>query len=124
MRRRLSFFLLICCGCTLKPSKPNVTIHLSANNQSLNISGFDKLVIADISRDSSNKAWQNLAPVYKMPADTDMKDYQTAQPGNYKVADSMVVFTPDTAFKKGQTYFLRAYKFDETRDAWHYIRDK
>jgi hypothetical protein len=124
MKIRLLFFLLICCGCVHKPDGVKVTIALADGNRSLKISGFDKLIIADINRDSSNEVWQSLLPIYKMPADTDMKDFQTTQPGNYKVTDSIVVFTPDTAFKKGQAYFLRTYKFDENTDAWHYIRDK
>lgn len=124
MKARLLFLLLFCCGCAAKPTGTTVSIHLADSNRSLKIFGFDKLIIADISRDSSNEIWQTLLPVYRMPADTDMKDFQTAQPGNYKVTDSVVIFTPDTAFKKGQTYFLRTYKFDANTDAWHYIRDK
>ena len=124
MKIRLLLLLFFCWGCAAKPDSTKVVAHLADSNRSLKISGFDRLIIADIGRDSSNEIWKTLLPVYKMPADTDMKDFQTAQPGSYKVTDSVVVFTPDTAFKKGQTYFLRTYKFDANTDAWHYIRDK
>ena len=65
--------------------------------------------------------WQSLVPVYKMPADTDLKNYQTAQPGKYIVKDSVVMFTPDTPFIASQTYFVRYYKFDANNKASDYI---
>jgi hypothetical protein len=120
----LLFMLTFCLGCTRQSSKLAITISLTDSNRSLIIKGFDKAVIADIGRDTGSGAWQSLLPVYKMPADTDMKDYQNTQPGNYRVLDSIVVFTPDTAFKKDQAYFLRFYHYDKGTNAWHYIRDK
>ncbi|MDB5136150.1 MAG: hypothetical protein JWP37_2753 [Mucilaginibacter sp.] len=120
----LFLVLIFCLGCTHKPAKINVAISLADSNHSVKIKGFDKAVIADIGRDTANGIWQSLLPVYKMPADTDMKDYQNAQPGNYRVADSVVVFTPDTPFRKGQVYFLRFYQHTEGVNAWQYIKDK
>jgi hypothetical protein len=120
----LFLVLIFCLGCTHQPPTIDVKISLTDSNRSLKISGFDRAVIADIGRDTANDAWQSLLPVYKMPADTDMKDYQKAQPGNYKVEDSVVVFTPDTLFKKRQSYFLRYYPHAEGASAWQYIKDK
>ncbi len=125
MKQLFAILLLLCLGCTHHSPKVDIKINLSHSNRSLTINGFDKAVIADIGRDTvNNDAWQSLLPVYKMPADTDMKDYQKAQPGNYVVADSVVIFTPDTLFKKGQSYFLRYYPHTEGVNAWQYIRDK
>jgi hypothetical protein len=124
MKKQALLILLLCLGCTHYPPKVDIKVSLADSNRSISIGGFDKAVIADISRDTANDVWQSLLPVYKMPADTDLKDYQDAQPGNYKLADSVVVFTPDTAFKKGQTYFLRYYQHTEGVDAWQYIKDK
>lgn len=120
----LIFLLLICVGCTHYPPKIVVKVSLTDSNRAIKISGFDKAIIADIGRDTSGDAWESLLPVYKMPADPDLKDYQNVQPGKYKVADSVVVFTPDTLFKKGQSYFLRYYQHTEGVDAWQYIKDK
>jgi hypothetical protein len=120
----LFLVLIFCLGCTHYPPKVNIKIALTDSDRALKISGFDKMVIADIGRDTANDVWQSLLPVYKMPGDTDLKDYQNAQPGNYKVEDSVVVFTPDTTFKKGQSYFLRYYQHTEGADAWQYIKDK
>jgi hypothetical protein len=116
--------LMLCLGCSNRPKKTNIIVRLADSNRSVHISGFDRLVINDIARDSASEVWETLLPVYKMPADTDMKDYQNPQPGKYFVKDSLVVFTPDTSFKKGQVYFLRYYQYDNDKDAWQQIRDK
>ena len=116
--------VILCVGCSNHPKPVDVKIGLTDSNHSLKIAGFDKLIIAEIGRDTNHEAWESLLPVYKMPADTDMKDYQNVQPGKYVVQDSLVVFTPDTAFKKGQPYFLRYFRHDEGTSAWQYVRQK
>ncbi|HEY9004453.1 MAG TPA: hypothetical protein VIM89_24055 [Mucilaginibacter sp.] len=116
--------IIICVGCSNHPKQVKVKISLIDSNRSLKIAGFDKLIIADIGRDTNNEAWESLLPIYKMPADTDMKDYQNVQPGKYVVRDSLVIFTPDTAFRKGQAYFLRYFRHDEGTSAWQLIRGK
>lgn len=116
--------LLFGFGCAHRPQSIHVKVSLTKDKRSLKISGFDKAIIADIGRDTSNEAWQSLLPVYKMPLDTDLKDYQNVQPGNYKVDDSLVFFTPDTSFKKGQAYFLRYFSHDEGTSALQYVRDR
>ena len=124
MKRWAYILLLFSIGCTQKPDKINITISLTDSNRAIKISGLDKSIITEISRDTSNYAWQSLFSVYKMPVDSDLKDYQKAQPGNYKVEDSVVVFIPDTSFKKGQVYFLRYYQYDEQVSGWQYISGK
>jgi hypothetical protein len=119
----LSLGLILCLGCT-HPSKTNIAIALADTNKSLKISGFDKAVVTDIAQNDDDNVWQALLPVYKMPVDTDMKDFQNPQPGKYQLQDSVVVFTPDTAFKKGQLYFVRWYQYDKIGDALQYIRQK
>lgn len=116
--------IILCVGCSNHLKPVDVKISLVDNNRSLKIAGFDKLVIADIGRDTNNVTWQSLLPVYKMPADSDMKDYQNVQPGKYMVQDSLVIFIPDTAFKKGQAYFLRYFRHDEGISAWQLVREK
>lgn len=105
--------VLLSIGCNgNKAVEKQVQLTPTADKHSIKLSGMDYLVLQDIGRDSSGAAWQSLMPVYKMPADTDLKSYQPVQPGNYAIKDSAVVFTPDTPFTAGQTYFLRYYKFD------------
>jgi hypothetical protein len=81
-------------------------------------------MIQSLNSDSvSSSVWQSLIPVYKMPADTDLKDYQPVQPGKYTVQDSIVIFTPDTPLKKGQAYFVRYYHYDKGSSLWDHIKD-
>lgn len=84
---------------------------------------MDPLVLGEISRDTANK-WQSLAPVYRMPADTSLKNYMSAQPGIYQLKNNALVFTPDTPFVKQQTYFLRFYNYAGNKSIWDYIRGK
>jgi len=123
--KKITLFLIIifCLGCA-RPSKINIAITLTDSNRSIQISGFDKEVIDDIAQNSADSAWQALLPVYKMPADTDMKDFQNAQPGSYRVKDSLVIFTPDTPFRKGQVYFVRSFDYNQAKNAWEFVREK
>jgi len=123
MKKLSCLFLLLCFGCGHQPKAPAVHINL-VNNRSLKIKGFDFAIISEINRDSIQGAWQSLIPVYRIPADTDLKDYQPAQPGVYEIVDSAVVFTPDTPFIKGKTYFVRYYQFGEGRSVTDYIRGR
>lgn len=116
--------LLVFAGCGRRSGKMNIFVSLTDSNHSIIIAGFDRAIIADIGRDTAGGVWQSLLPVYKMPGDTDMKDYQNAQPGNYRLKDSVIIFTPDTPFKKDKVYFIRYYQHTEGANAWQYIRDK
>jgi len=77
----------------------------------------------DIERDTTQH-WSTLFPVYKMPADTDLKNYQPIQPGRYLVKDSALVFTPDTPFMRGQAYFIRYYQYNKDDNTLNLIRGK
>ena len=124
MKRQVFILLLFCVACAQKTDKTSIVIGLTITNRAIKIRGLDKSIMTEISRDTSNYAWQSLFSVYKMPADTDLRDYQNVQPGQYKAQDSVVIFTPDTAFKKGQVYFLRYYQHDEQVSGWQYISGK
>jgi hypothetical protein len=109
-------------ACTKQRSASNIVhIALTNNKQSLRFTGLGSEVVSELAQDSSAQVWQSLVPVYKMPADTDLKAYQNAQPGKYVVADSVVVFTPDTPFVKGQAYFVRWYRYDAGKRSSDYI---
>ena len=120
----LPFILLLIISCKTKPKTPDVHISLTDGNRSVKFTGLDYAIISEINRDSVPEAWQGLLPVYRMPVDTDLKNYQPVQPGTYHLKDSSVVFTPDTPFVKGKTYFMRYYKFDRGADIWAFIKNK
>jgi hypothetical protein len=122
MKRPVLLLLLTLIGCTSRAPELQVSVKLSDSNHSIHIMGFDKAIIDDIGRDTTIGVWQSLLPVYKMPADTDMKDFQRAQPGKYSVRGSAVIFTPDTPFRKGQAYFLRCFDHAGVKSAWQLVR--
>ena len=117
----LSLLFVIAC----KNDRPQAIIKISLANggHSLKITGIDPIILNEIARDTASN-WQSLFPVYKLPADTDLKDYQPEQPGRYRVIDSVVNFTPDTPFTKQQTYFLRYYRHGDDKNASDFIRGK
>jgi hypothetical protein len=124
MKKAIFILFAACClGCTSK-TMPAVQISLADSSRSLKITGLDATILGAISRDSSVKVWQSLIPVYKMPADTDMKDYQAPQPGNYQVSGSTVIFTPDTPFTKQQNYYVRHYRYTDGNSIWDYIKQQ
>ncbi len=106
-------------GCSGSSAKIDYKMNLQTDG-GLKISGPEEAVLGEIQRDSG--AWQNLFPVYRMPADTDMKDFQRPQPGAYHLSGAAIVFTPDTPFIKGQTYFLRCYQFGEGKSNWDILK--
>ncbi len=124
--RLLVFLLLIglCFSCTTKTNKTMLNISLDSNKQTLKIIGLSKAIVQDINRDTTINKWQQLIPVYRMPIDTEMKDFQPIQPGEYLVKDSIIFFTPDTPFAPQQAYFVRHYHYDEDRSVWGFIKGK
>jgi hypothetical protein len=122
-RLPLWLLLLFCISCTVKPPEASIKIVLVDSNNSIKITGLNSLIIQDIARDTSNH-FESLVPVYKMPIDTDLKNYQPIQPGKYLVKDSALIFTPDTVFTKHQTYFVRYYRYGDDNSIWAFIKGK
>lgn len=120
----LILLMVICFSCTTKTTQPVLKISFESSGQTLRISGLSSVVVQDINRDTTTNKWQQLIPVYRMPLDTDMKDFQPVQPGNYLVKGGVIFFTPDTPFKHHQQYFIRYYQHDEDRGIWGFILGK
>ena len=116
--------ILFCFSCTKRQGMPSVNISMIDNRHSVKVKGLDYAIISEINRDSIPDVWQSLILVYRMPPDTDLKNYQVAQPGVYKIIDSAVVFTPDTPFANNKTYFMRYYQFDDDGNVMDYITGK
>lgn len=115
--------LLLMFSCGEKQHAPVIHISLANDNRSIKFTGLDKEIVTEIDRDSIPEVWENLVPVFKMPADTDLKNYQPVQHGLYTLKDSSVIYTPDTPFVKGQAYFMRYYVF-KGADIWDYLKGK
>lgn len=124
MNKYLVVIIFLIAACTPAKHPAAVSISLINNGQSVQFKGVDYVVMQDIGRDTNKDVWQSLVPVYRMPADTDMKSYQPVQPGHYQLKDSVVIFTPDTPFVKGQTYFVRNYRLGEGATLIDYIKSR
>jgi len=122
MKKAILFLLIICCYACKSKTANTIQISLADSGHTLKFNGLDPSIIGEISRDTAVNIWQSLIPVYKMPADTDMKDFQTAQPGKYLVSGSTVLFTPDTPFAKQQTYFIRYYRYADGNSLLDYLK--
>jgi len=120
MKKLLWLLPLLCIGCSQKAKTPAVQV--KRMGKSVQFSGLNYAIISDINRDSIPNVWETLLPVYKLPADTDLKNYQPLQHGTYVLKDSAVVFTPDTPFNKSQAYFMRFYQFDKGSTVWDFIK--
>jgi hypothetical protein len=114
----------LCFSCTTKTTTPELKISLDASGQTLKVAGLDIVIVREINRDTTTNKWQQLIPVYRMPADTDLRDFQPIQPGKYWVKDSLVFFTPDTPFLKHQPYFVRYYRYSDESGIWGFIKGK
>jgi len=117
----LLLVVALAVGCAKKP-EPGIKASLTDSGRSVQFTGLDNAITGEISRDSSKGLWQGLIPVFRMPADTEMKAYQPVQPGSYRLKNKAIVFTPDTPFVKGKKYFIRYYRFEKDHDTWDYIR--
>lgn len=113
---------IICLGCQNGRRTPILYINLIDSNRSLKISGIAPVILNDIDRDYA-KNWQSLFAISRLPADTDLKDYQPTQPGKYRVSKGSVIFTPDTPFVKQRLYFLRYYNYTD-KSIWDYVRGR
>ncbi|OCX50939.1 hypothetical protein BEL04_19660 [Mucilaginibacter sp. PPCGB 2223] len=113
MRRGYLVFLVMACLSCRSASVTEADhsrIGLSRDSQTVILGGLDYAVLQELKKDSlTAEGFRQLLAVYRMPADTDMKDYQNEQPGIYQITDSLIIFKPDTPFKKHQTYFARFY---------------
>ncbi|MBL4678881.1 MAG: hypothetical protein JKY70_22220 [Mucilaginibacter sp.] len=123
MKKQYFLLIALLTACS-KPQKLTSTVELSvtANHRSIQFRGLDRQIIGEISRNTNTRVWQSLIAVYNMLADTDLKNYQPVQPGKYQVQDSVVLFTPDTPFVKGKTYFVRNYQPDVANHLSDYIK--
>lgn len=115
--------LLLCFGCGHEHGTPVKAI-LVDSGRSVKFTGLDYAIVREIDRESTGGLWKTLIPVFRMPADTDLKTYQPVQPGAYRIQDKAIIFTPDTPFTKGSTYFIRYYRFGSKDNMWDYIRGK
>mgnify|MGYP006911097178 CR=1 FL=1 len=121
------FILLLClsfAACRPHSRKQMISLSLYDQGKSVAFTGLEQLVINEIARDTNREVWQSLIPVYKMPADTDLKSYQPVQLGKYVIKQNTIIFTPDTPFVKGKTYFVRSYQLGQGTSFADYLQGR
>ena len=110
--KRISIVILLLFFVACRQKKTD-SFHITVNKNAVQVAGVPTLTLQGIGHDSLDmKTWQSFFPVCKMPADTDMRNYQEPMPGKYAIANKLIKFTPDTPFTAGQTYFARYYVYD------------
>lgn len=123
MKKSACLLFLYFCSCTSGRHTP-ISVRV-VDPHTVAFSHIDYNLLANLQRDTlTTDQWQRLLPVYRMPADTDMKDFSNPQPGKYRIKDSLVIFTPDTPLHKNTAYFARYYQYNNTGDAWKILKTK
>ena len=124
MKKAIFIFVIMLLGCGSRHRQNMIKIALADSGKSLQVTGIAEDILQEINRDTVATVWQTLIPVYRMPADTDMKDFQRPQPGKYAVNGSTILFTPDTPFIKQTVYFVRYYQYGEGNTGWDFIKQQ
>ena len=122
MKKAILVFVIMLLGCGSKHHHNVIKIALADSGRSLEVTGIEEDILQEINRDTVATVWQTLIPVYRMPADTDMKDFQRPQPGKYVVNGSTVLFMPDTPFAQHVVYFVRYYQYGQGNTEWDFIK--
>ncbi len=122
MKKTLCLLFCICLGCAKKPAQSALKVTVISAT-TISITNIDNNLLANTRQDTiANAQWQSLLPVYHMPADTDMMDYQNPQPGKYTIKNNRIIFSADTPFRKGQSYFARFYHFQDDSNIWTLLK--
>ncbi|WCT12396.1 hypothetical protein [Mucilaginibacter jinjuensis] len=124
MKKTVWLLCFILVGCAKKPNQQQFAVKITGAN-SVKIAGIDYNILSNLNGDSLGLSqWQAILPVYKMPADTDMMDFVSPQPGKYKLIKDVLVFVADTPFQKNAKYFARYYKLHDDSNAWDLMKGK
>jgi hypothetical protein len=121
--KKLWLILLVLLAACSSAHEDQITVTVSGKNE-IRIHGIPAEALKQLAADTSKIIWQSLLPVYRQPADEDLIDDQPEQPGKYKIVNSDISFTPDTAFVKGQPCFVRYYRYAEGGSLWDIVRKK
>ncbi|MFA6945449.1 MAG: hypothetical protein WC220_06055 [Pedobacter sp.] len=101
-------------SCIQKKVKENVSdklsIRLSADSTSLELSGLPTYVLEEFIADSlENSHWINFFAAYEEPKDAELRDFQPPLEGTYSIEEGLVRFRPAQNFGAPASYFARCY---------------
>ena len=96
-------------SCSSANNKP-ILIGFTADSSAIVFSGIDPAGLLQIRNTPEiDTAYSTILSVLQTPSDNDPKGIETPLPGQVKVTDSTVVFTPLQPFVKGNDYLVVSY---------------
>lgn len=106
----LSSMFTGCQNTTESKNALDLDIRLSPDSSSIWIKNLPAELLSEMQNNSGDTIlWKQLMAVYAEPADADLRDFQQALPGTYRLNNQQAEFTPRQPFKKGQAYFVLVY---------------
>lgn len=91
----------------------SVQLALSKDSQSVTVTGLSETELNGITRDSMPmEAWQALLAVTRADT-TDTATFNPIIDGRYSIANHLIIFTPNAAFKKELRYKARFYLLND-----------
>ena len=105
------FILVIFYGCKQSAKKEtSLIIKVSADSIGVELHNIPSFIIDNFAADTLTQAhWKSFFAVYKEPGNPELRDIQAPLKGTYSIKDSLIIFTPDAGFIKGNKYFVQCY---------------
>lgn len=87
-----------------------IKIKLNSDSSAVELTDIPAHVLEEFTSDSLDfSQWSNFFAVYEEVKDPEMRDFQSAITGTYRIDKNVITFRPDSAFGKGKSYFSRCY---------------
>ncbi|MDF3077109.1 MAG: hypothetical protein K0S09_998 [Sphingobacteriaceae bacterium] len=99
--------ILLACGNNSKQENTaaSVQFQLNADSSEIVLKGLDHDVLQAIQDDSlTQDQLESIFAVYKQASDEQLIGLEKPLPGRYKAMADQIIFTPDSAFLKGNLY--------------------
>lgn len=88
----------------------NMNIRLNSDSSAIELAEVPVYIIEELLADSLDfSQWSDFFAVYEEGLNPEMRDFQPALSGTYSIEKQSVRFRPDSAFRKGRSYFSRCY---------------
>lgn len=109
-----ALFFLFLSSCTEKRQNERlaetIKLRLNSDSSAIELRDVPAHIIEEFLADSLDYSqWSGFFAVYEESRDPEMRDFQPALSGTYIIDEGMVRFQPDSAFRKGRSYFSRCY---------------
>jgi hypothetical protein len=101
-----AFLCTLIVACTTTENKP-LLIDFSADSTAIVISNINKDGLLQLKNNlKTDSAYQKIVSVLQTPAEDDSTSMEIEWPGKLALNGDQLVYTPDSAFKKGKHYLV------------------